>query len=60
MSLYIVVTPYATFGLLVHERVVVESGPIGRWTVGKKIDDVQRYYQHRRACRVVGPLEAPP
>ena len=30
--------PYATFGVQVHQNVVMEAAPIARWMVGKTWD----------------------
>ena len=40
--------PYACFGLLVERGVVVQAAPIARWSEGRPIEAVARYYRGKR------------
>lgn len=35
--------PYATFGIYVVDRKVVDAAPIGRWMIGKDTDFIRRW-----------------
>jgi hypothetical protein len=48
-SLYWVRLPYATFGLVVVGGKVVATAPIARWTTGRSIEKVVRYYEKKGA-----------
>jgi hypothetical protein len=41
--------PWATFGLLVEDGVVVHAPPIARWAVGKDERTVADYYRRHGA-----------
>lgn len=50
--------PYATFGLIVRDGVVVDAPPIARWTIGKPEVTVVAYYRRKGAA--VAQLEERP
>jgi hypothetical protein len=49
--IYHVTNGSATFGIITQRYgdTVIDAAPIARWTIGKKIADVLRYYNKRRA-----------
>lgn len=48
-----VVLPFATFGLIVEDGIIVIAPPIGRWALGKTALNVWRYYSGRRDARLL-------
>jgi hypothetical protein len=48
-TLYWVRLPYATFGLVVLDGIVVAAAPIARRNIGRPIDKVVQYYQKKSA-----------
>ena len=40
---------YATFGVCVEGRVIVDAAPIARWSVGRDYQDVLAYYSRKGA-----------
>ncbi len=44
LRLWRVDVPWACFGLLSTDLVVVEAAPIAAWTIGKTIEQVGRYF----------------
>ena len=47
--LYRISLPYATFGLVAENNIVVKAAPIAKWAIGKTIDNVLFYYEGRGA-----------
>lgn len=35
--------PYATFGIYVRDRKVVDAAPIGRWMIGKDTEFIRKW-----------------
>ncbi len=53
--------PYATFGLdLNDENRVATAAPIARWTIGKSLSYVSRYYRSRGAKLILLYLDEDP
>lgn len=44
-----VVLPWAVFGLIVEDGIVVEAAPIAAWATGKSAREVLAYYKGRGA-----------
>lgn len=40
-ELYWISLPYATFGIIVEENVVIKTAPIGKWMMGKSIYNIK-------------------
>ena len=47
-TLYRVELPYATFGIIVANHKVVDSAPIGKWMIGKKIGNVKLWVNRKQ------------
>jgi hypothetical protein len=41
--------PHATFGIISDGETVTDAAPIARWTIGKPVRDVAKYYQRKGA-----------
>lgn len=39
--------PYACFGVRAHNNVIKEAPPVGRWMVGKYIDDINDWVKKK-------------
>jgi hypothetical protein len=51
--LYAVYVSYATFGLVTDlDGKVTEAAPIGKWTIGKYISWVKRYFETKKGGTV--------
>ena len=48
-KLYRIELKYGVFGMLIENNKVVDSAPMGRWTVGKDINYVLNYYKKKGA-----------
>lgn len=41
--LWRIVLPYAVFGIIVVDNIIVNSAPIGKWMIGKTLDFIQTW-----------------
>lgn len=53
--LYVIDIPYAFFGIIVHESMVQEAAPIGRWMIGKRIGAIRKWVESKRGV-MRGPI----
>ena len=44
-----VVLPWACFGIIVEENIVVDAAPIAAWSIGKPAREVLAYFKGRGA-----------
>lgn len=49
---------YATFGIIVNKGIVVKAAPIGRWMVGKPIEDVRKWVAGKRGSMLTASTPA--
>ena len=49
---YRIELPYGVFGLQEENGVVVKSAPMGKWTIGKKIEFVLDYYRTKKKATI--------
>ena len=54
--LYQIDLSYACFGIIVHESMVEEAAPIGRWMIGKRVGAVRKWVESRNGS-LEGPIE---
>ena len=45
--------PWACFGIIAEDEVVVEAAPIANWTYGKNIFEVLDYYRRRGKIELI-------
>ena len=45
---YIITLPYACFGIVVKDSVVIKTPPIARWMVGKSVVEVKKWVATKR------------
>ena len=48
VELYQVELPYATFGIVVTDNIVVEAAPIGKWMIGKLLPKISNWVVSKR------------
>jgi hypothetical protein len=46
--LYQVTLPYACYGLVVADGIVIEAAPIARWMLGKKLVMMTRWVESKK------------
>lgn len=49
MRLWYISLPWATFGLIEQDQVIVDTAPIAKWAIGKLAADVFNYYKRKQA-----------
>jgi len=50
---YRIELPYGVFGLREENGIVVESAPMGKWSIGKNIEFVLDYYRTKKKAKVM-------
>jgi len=55
-GLYSVDLPYACYGIVIENGVVIEAANIAGWMTGKRAEDVERWLIKKNA-KMIGPLE---
>jgi len=45
--LWRIVLPYAVFGVIVKNDIVVDSAPIGKWMIGKTLNFIQLWVANK-------------
>jgi len=43
MKTYFVKLPYATYGIMVEDEIIVEVPPIAKWIKGKKLKEFKKW-----------------
>ena len=52
-DLYYIDVPYACFGVITNEyNIVIRVAPIAKWTIGKPIIEVLKYYVKRNKNKI--------
>jgi hypothetical protein len=49
VSLVYVRLSYASFGLVVFDKKVIDAPPIAKWTIGRDLTDVIKFYKNKGA-----------
>jgi len=45
--LWRIVLPYAVFGVIVKNNIIVDSAPIGKWMIGRTLDFIQLWIANK-------------
>jgi len=45
--LWRIVLPYAVFGVIVKNNIIVDSAPIGKWMIGRTLDFIQSWIANK-------------
>jgi len=51
-ELFWISTSYATFGIVAENGIVIETAPIAKWAIGKKIGYVLLYYDKTKNAEI--------
>ncbi len=46
-DMYIITLSYACFAVFVNDGVITDAAPIGRWMVGRRVDDVCKWVRSK-------------
>jgi len=51
-TLYRIDTGYAVFGIVVKDNYVIRTSSIAKWTLGKNINEVLKYYREKKKAKI--------